>query len=210
MDLTKLKAFLARENQRFICHDTGWPEPGPDRFVAYIEHRSTPPVDEVTLKSIKEHYGNLDQLVEFYSEIGSLRLYCDTNSVESAFYIAQPGEWAQLAGMLNSWLESLNEEEARELIPEWIPDSIVFGEIPESGNYLIMPCTGEDTGKIFEFEHDGFEFLEEAKDLSSFIDKVISPTDKLIRRIRSHTRYSDMETDIQWLAEKYEYGKGNL
>ncbi len=206
MDLTKLKEFLARENQRFICHDTGWPEPGPDRYIAYIEHRSTPPVDDATLKLIQTQYQSLDQLIEFYSEIGSLQLYCDTNSEDSAFYIAHPAEWDELAIMLNLWFESLSEEETMELIPDWVPDSVVFGEIPGSGNYLLMPSTGKEAGKVIEFEHDGFEFVEEAKDLSSFLENVISPTDSLIKRIRSHTRYSDTKSEIQWLAESYEYG----
>jgi hypothetical protein len=38
-----------RKNQRFICIDTGWPQPGPVRHTALIKHDVGPPVDSATL-----------------------------------------------------------------------------------------------------------------------------------------------------------------
>ena len=64
---------------------------------------------------------------------------------------------------------------------------------------------GDNKGKVFQFEHDGFEFVEMGKDLYSFIDKIATVTEELVDDILGHTRYSDGKTDVQWLAQMYEF-----
>jgi hypothetical protein len=83
---------------------------------------------------------------------------------------------------------------------------VVFGEIPETGNYLMMPTMGSDAGKVFLFDHESCDFDEEAPDLETYLTFITSPGEALFRKIRSHTRYSDGETATQWLVQEYASG----
>src|SRR5690606_30671742 len=74
----ELEALLARKNQRFVCKDLGWPEPGPERFVARITHEVTPALSDEELAELRKQIPSVAQLAELYSRHGSIRLYCDT------------------------------------------------------------------------------------------------------------------------------------
>lgn len=210
-DFTKLEELLERQGQRFICRDLGWPKPGPERHVARIRHETTPALDDGELESLKSQIPEVPQLFEFYLRYGSLRLYCDTVFYEpwggcsSAFYIAPPGEWEELRAYFGDWLADLSEEEEAECLPDWIGDCIVIGEVSNSGNYFIVPLKGPETGCVYEFEHDGFEFIRRAGSLEAFIASLCTVTDELVREIGGHTRYFDGKTDTQWLPERYEF-----
>ena len=207
----ELDQLLQRKNQRFICKDTGWPEPGPERHTAPITHETTPPLDQAQIDQLKAQFPEVPDLVELYSKHGSIRLYCSTVFYEplgrfpSAFYIAHPDEWPELKECFGDWLSGLDEEEPEELVPLWIEDCIVIGEIPNSGNYFLVPLQGTDTGNVYEFEHDGFEFIKKADTVAEFIAKLCTVNDELINEIIGHTRYFDGKTNTQWLAERYEF-----
>ena len=81
----------------------------------------------------------------------------------------------------------------------------VIGEVPNSGNYFMVPLCGEDIGKVFEFEHDGFEFIEAGTSFSDFLNGKSVVTDELLQEILGHTRYSDGVSDTQWLCESYQF-----
>ena len=199
MALGKLNELIKRKKQRFICSPAGV------QAQERSTHEVTPPLTSDQLEELETQIGYHDQLLSLLSTYGSVRLFCDTLSDESAFYLAHPNEWNDLSQDFNIWLDNLDESERKDLLPEWLEDALVIGEVPSSGNYYLFPLSGNERGKVFEFEHDGFEFIEEGKDLYSFIDKISTVNEALINNILSHTRYSDGKTDIQWLAQKYEY-----
>lgn len=207
-DLDKL---LQRKNQRFICTDTGWPKPGPERHVAQITHETTPPLSKEEIDKLRVQVPEVPELVDLYSSYGSIRLYCDTvfyapwGRYSSAFYLAHPDEWPNLKECFGDWLSGLSIDEEDELLPSWIEDYVVIGEIPNSGNYFLVPLQGSDSGGVYEFEHDGFEFIKKASTVTEFIAKLCTVTDALISEIRGHTRYFDGKTDTQWLADRYEF-----
>ena len=67
--LQSLDALLARKNQRFICTDTGWPEPGPERFTANIVHHTDPPLGQAQLDQLRQRFlfsalGTLHEILE--------------------------------------------------------------------------------------------------------------------------------------------------
>lgn len=210
-NFAKLDELLSRKNQRFICKDLGWPEPGPERHIARIRHETTPPISKEEIEELGLQIPEVPQIVEFYKKYGSVRLYCDTVLYEplegysSAFYIAHPNEWGRLKEYFGDWLIGLSEEEEAELLPSWINEYIVIGEVPNSGNYFIVPLKGTDAGCVYEFEHDGFEFIKRGSSLNEFTACICTVTDELIKEIRGHTRYFDGKTDMQWLAERYEF-----
>ncbi len=204
MGLNKLEELLERKNQRFICIPAGAQSGEHTTFTAYITHEVSPPLASKQLKELEEKIGYHDQLFKLLSMYGSVRLFCDSLSDNSAYYLAHPDEWSDLYQNFNMWLENLDENERKDFLPGWIENALVIGEIPSSGNYYLFPLSGDERGKVFEFEHDGFEFIEEGKDLYRFIDKISTVNESLINNILSHTRYSDGKTDTQWLAQRYE------
>jgi hypothetical protein len=199
-----LQTLLSRKNQRFTCTPAGRKNDN-TTFTAQITHEVTGGLPQEDIDALEQQIGHQDRLFSVLSGFGSIRLYCDTLSDGSAFYLAHPSEWENLENDFRMWLDDLDDDERAELLPDWLDDAIVIGEIPSSGNYFLFPVTGEHQGKIFEFEHDGFEFIEVGADLYSFLDYLCTVTDRLIANIRSHTRYSDGKTDIQWLANSYAY-----
>ncbi|PKM04315.1 MAG: hypothetical protein CVV16_05530 [Gammaproteobacteria bacterium HGW-Gammaproteobacteria-6] len=207
--LAPLDTLLARRNQRFVCVDSGWPEPGPQRHIAQISHQTEPGLDQETLDYIGQQLGDVAELLAFYQRFGELRLYCDNNESEhlgqaSAFLIAHPSMWPTLRAEFDDWVDSLEDDEAEELLPGWLDDFMVFGEVPNSGNYFLLALGPEQQGQVFEFEHDGFEFIARGN-FSTFINRLAEVNDDLLREISGHTRYSDGHSDTQWLCREYLY-----
>jgi len=201
----ELETMLNRKNQRLVCCDNEWPVPGPHRHIAYIRHDVEPPVDAQTLDDIRKQVGDLPEILAFYQRYGSVRLYADTIGDGSAFFIAPPADWAGLKECFTGWIEHLDEDERSECLPEWIDDCLVIGEVPQSGNYFLLPLMGADRGKIIEFEHDGFEFIERGPNMAVFMATLCTVTKELLNEILGHTRYWDGQTGIQWLCEEYHY-----
>jgi len=207
-NFSSLDDLLQRKNQRFICKGN---RSRPEGFVANIMHEVTPPLDPVKLELLRAQVADVPQLVELYRKYGSVRLYLDTKMYEpwghscSAFYIADPEEWIDLKDGFQSWIEDLGKEEAEEILPSWINSYVVIGEIPNSGNYFLVPMTGDELGSVYEFEHDGFEFIKHANSIVDFVSLISTPTDELVRAISGHARYFDGVSDTQWLARHYEF-----
>ena len=122
------------------------------------------PVDELP---------DVGRLRDFYETFGSLLLYHDDQSGDAGKYVATPAQWADLQDHFGGWVEPLDEEERTEILPDWISDCQVIGETPRSGNYILMPTQGQKTGRVFEFDHDGFEFSEVASDLVEYVQQLL-------------------------------------
>jgi hypothetical protein len=169
-----------------------------------------PPLDVESLAQLRAQIGDLPEVLEFYRKYGTVRLYCDTISSDvighaSAYYIAPPETWPELREGFEPWLEDLSGDERDELLPKWIDNYVVIGEVPNSGNYFLVPLEGEERGKVYEFEHDGFEFIEGGKNLAEFLTSKSTVTEELLQEILTHTRYCDGKSDTQWLCESYHY-----
>jgi hypothetical protein len=149
-------------------------------------------------------------LKEFYSTFGSLELYCDGESGESAYYIGTEAQWSELAKDFQSWLEGMNEDELAECVPLWTNDCIVVGEVPSSGNYLLIPTSGTDAGKVFEFEHDGFEFIELGSSLPSFVLRTLSPDARQLTGMATHLRFVTGDPRVQWWIREMRDNRGHV
>jgi hypothetical protein len=208
---SSLRALLKRKNQRFVCTNGGWPSGIREEFVAQLCHDVTPALDDRALAAVAKQTGDIPQLLEFYRHWGSARLYRDTIPkwfesqmyYAAAFYIAPPQEWAYQRMAFQDWLANLSADEERELLPDWINAYVVIGEIPNSGNSLLVPLEGVDKGKVFEFEHDGFEFIERGKDFAEFVDWLCTVDEELLGDISCHTCYTDGTTEAQWMCRAY-------
>jgi hypothetical protein len=149
-------------------------------------------------------------LSSFYSTFGSLVMYLDDESGESAFYIAQPSQWDILKADFGGWLEGMDDEELDECVPPWVADCLVVGEVPRSGNYLLVPSAGPEAGKVYEFEHDGFEFIELGQSLQSFVERALTPDWRQLTGMASHLRFVVGDRSRQWWIREMRDNRGNV
>lgn len=146
-------------------------------------------------------------LQEFYSTFGSLILYQEPETQEAAFHIASPSEWSEFDEYFRPWLNDLDE--VSDLVPPWIDDCATVGEIPGSGNYLLIPLSGPESGKVFEFEHDGFEFIARADSLPDFVGRQLDLDTAQLTAMASHLRFVGDPPNAQWWIEELTDNRGN-
>jgi hypothetical protein len=146
----------------------------------------------------------------FYATFSSLLLFNEPESDESAFYIATPNQWQQLDEIFEPWIADVAEDEIEEYLPSWIDSRLVIGEIPASGNFLMVPTIGDDAGKVFEFEHDGFEFIERGWNLLDFVEKALNPDSSTLTAMASHLRFMTEESSTQWWIKELRDNRGRI
>lgn len=206
-----LKHLLTHANARFVCVAAGDHVTNSKRFTTPIDHEASPPLDDCSLSELAQIVGDQPEVTAFYRQWGSLRLFRGLHELPSigrasAYYIAPPTAWPEIRESVEDWWSHLGEEELQEFLPEWISNYAAIGEIPNSGNYFLMPLEGADRGKIFEFEHDGFEFIERGATFESFVNSLADTGASHLEQISGHTRYSDGQTASQWMPERYLHG----
>lgn len=155
----------------------------------------------------------VDKLADFFETFSRLVLYHDPISDDAAFVIVSPDQWASLDSEFRPWLECVdeNDEEQADLLPSWIGDCLVFGEVPRSGNYLLMPLSGEKRGFVYEFEHDGFEFIEYASDIEQFVYRFLDPSPSALTEMASHMRFVEGDDyGTQWWIDEMRDNRGNV
>jgi len=168
-----------------------------------FRHASSPPDPSSTVPDVQG-------LRDFYDTFAQLTLYLEEESGDAAFFIASPSQWSELDSDFRPWLEGIEEDEADDYLPNWIDDCLVVGEIPQSGNYLLVPTTGSDAGKLFEFEHDGFEFIELGRSLPDFVARTLDLDTSRLTAIASHVRFITPNENRQWWINELKDNRGNV
>lgn len=201
--LEKLEVLLSTEQQFFICINANTRDfPETQKTEIPLLHETASGLTPEQLSSyLDANYPS--ELFDFYSQYGSVRLFCDEQQTASGIYIAHPEEWGELRTELDAWLNELSAQEKTELLPLWLDKALVFAEIPNSSNFFIYVTQGPEAGQIFEFFHDGYEFNPIAKSLEDFISQISDVSEIWINRISSHTRYMDTPSNTQWIPEHY-------
>jgi len=200
MKIVELKEAVLNHSGDFICSGRGDDE---DTKTISFKHKFDPP-------DLVAEVPDIGKLKDFYSTFGSLTLYHHEASDDAGFYITNPEGWSIIEEEFSGWIEDLDEEEEEELLPDWINDCIVIGEIPHSGNYLLVPLSGEMSGHIFEFEHDGFEFIELASDIYEFVLRALNPDSRSLTNMASHMTLTEPGEDNQWWIEEMRDDHGNV
>lgn len=150
---------------------------------------------------------DIGDIKQFYNTFGSLTLYFEKKSGDSAYYIARPEEWDGLLECFNDWMEDVVDEDP-EWLPYWIGSCIAIGEIPASGNYLLIPTTGDKKGHVYEFDHDGYEFKEYGYSVEEFIRKALEPDAELLTDMAAHMTFIENNPMDQWWIEEMHDNRG--
>jgi hypothetical protein len=198
--LEALRSAVAAHTGIFSCEEIHKEENTKD---VHFRHVGSPPNPALAVPDVQG-------LKEFYSTYESLTMYLEEDSGDAAYFIASPSQWSELEGYFRPWLDSVGEDEAADYLPAWINECIVIGEIPQSGNYLLVPISGPDEGKVFEFEHDGFEFLELATSLPDFAMRTLDLDARRLTAMASHLRFITPEERRQWWIKELRDNRGNV
>lgn len=169
---------------------------GAGRKTVAFRHVATPPgeVDELP---------DVGRLREFYGIFGSVLFYADEATGDAARQLAAPDAWAELDEHFRDWL--FDDED----LPEWVENCLVIGETPHSGNYILLAVDGDEAGRVFEFDHDGFEFTEAGADVVAYAAAMLRPDDARLTDFASHLRFIDADSDAQWWIESMRDNRGH-
>ncbi len=152
----------------------------------------------------------MGRLQDFYDTFGSVVFYHDEVSGDAGKRIASPTEWAELHEAFSGWLEGLDEDEYADMVPSWVESCLVIGETPHSGNYLLMATDGLEAGHVFEFDHDGFEFIHEANDVIEYVGKMLKPDGSMLMQLASHMRFVEADALKQWWIQELRDNRGHV
>jgi hypothetical protein len=166
-------------------------------------HVVTPPLASSDLPVI-------GRLQDFYDTFGSVVFYSDEKSGDAAKHLAPTSEWAALHEYFYGWIENLSDAERQEIVPDWIETCLVIGETPCSGNYILMGTEGPAAGRVFEFDHDGFEFSEVAQDLIEYVEKLLRPDGPRLVEFASHMRFIEDDPGCQWWIRELSDHQGHI
>jgi hypothetical protein len=153
---------------------------------------------------------NVAGLRDFYDSFAQLTLYVDEKSGDAAFFIGSPSQWPELDSEFRPWLDGIGEDEAADYLPDWIETRLVVGEVPHSGNYLLIPSVGPEAGKVFVFDHDSFEFTELGKSLPDFVAQILDLDPPRLTAIASHIRFIAPGENLQWWINELKDNRGNV
>jgi len=200
--------FATQPNPRFRCFPAGSRTDPDRRWIATLSHELFPPAEESDLGALATAYGTAfpPEFAQFFSFHDGFTLYRDTLSQAAGFHVAPIRTWPHLGARAQRWFDSLEADEREEALPHWIDDAVVFGEAPHSGNYFLVVLDGNERGRIFHFDHDGFEFDEYASGFDAFLERICTDPAIAVNQVGS-PRYSDGETDLQWIPEAYASGE---
>ncbi|AOE50928.1 hypothetical protein [Kangiella sediminilitoris] len=184
----------------FLCEAIG--SESKEKIVRF-KHHIEPPQSSFSVP-------NIGGLREFYDLASSLTLYSCEKDNEAAFYIAKPEQWETLENEFSGWTNMLDEDEKEAVLPDWYGEHIVIGEIPASGNYILVITDGFEAGATYEFEHDGFEFIKLGNSITDFVQKALDPDEAAFTNMASHMRFIDGESDQQWWARELRHHHGKV
>lgn len=200
MKLPELERAVEAHVGTFLCERIHSPQ---ETKIVHFRHDSSPPLLDMKVPAIPG-------LADFYDTFGSILFYFDEKSGDAAKLIASPDQWAELLGNFTDWIDDLGDEERAEILPDWIDSALAIGEEPHTGNYILIPSVGHSVGRVFLFDHDGFEFTEKAANLVAYVEKLLDPDNQLLTEIATHMRFIDDDSMVQWWIRELRDNRGNV
>lgn len=202
MSLHKIKAFASAPNPGFHC-TPAIAKKSKKTFIASIEHTFNKPATDKSLAALHDALGKFaGQAAAVYKQHDGLILYKDPKSHETGIALLPIKDWKEAAEDMRGLLEYLQEEPEND--PDQIYTGVAFATVISSGNYFVIPIEGPSAGKVFYADHDGWYESAFASDFDGFLARLVEdPVRLLNKELGCHTRYSDGDTDTQWIPMEY-------
>jgi len=208
MDFKKLDKLLRNDSSVFHCKEIA--EPSNEKAIP-IRHLAGSGLTSEEVDKLNSVLGHIQGLSDFYKRYSDVSLFRDPVSGDTAYYIASPEHWSRLEQEFTPWIEDVDPNDHEDLLPAWIDSYCVIGERPGTGNYYLLPTEGESAGSVFEFEHDGFEFIQLSDNFPSFIDYLVTVDEEQLEDIASAVRFMDQDDPMtQWIISSYNDGEKTI
>lgn len=205
MDFKRLDKLLENDSSVFHCKEIS--DPSNVKSIP-IHHQAGSGLNTEEIKQLSSELGHIRGLCDFYQRYSDVNLFQDPVSGDTAYYIASPERWSRLKQEFAPWIEGVDPNDDEDLLPTWIDSYCVVGERPGTGNYYLLPTEGESSGCVFEFEHDGFDFIQLSEDFPSFVDYLVTVDEDQLENIASAARFMDPDSPMtQWIISAYSDGK---
>ena len=151
MKTQKFNEFLGQSDPSFWCVASG--DQSKSSILVKVTHEINPPPSPDEFAKLAELPKQVsEQLEDFYRERNGFTLYQDTLFEAAGIRVFQINEWEEKATEMREWYEDLSAEED----VDSVIDGLVIGEVPQSGNYFVMPRRGLQIGKVFYVDQDGW------------------------------------------------------
>lgn len=196
--MQKLDELISRNMEvTFRCEAAG----GVDgEYLVDTKSEVLPPADDSDVQNIRDRLKDRSlEFVEFYTKYGGIDFHRECENGASTLCVHPVQSWGDLQSEMAEWFEMMDEDELDECGIDWLENCVVFAEVPNSGNYFLMPLTGAKEGEVIYQEHDGMEPEEYANSFNEFLIKFLSQPAKQVEHLGCYTRYSDGKTKNQWM-----------
>jgi hypothetical protein len=203
MSYEKFQALIEHRNPVFVCKPAGRSRDS-ERFTARISHVVRPPGTLLDLAHLQRIIPiGSERLLDFYRIHDGCMLYADTLSDAAGISLFKIRDMRQQTRSFREWRDRLADEGDE----NHLGTAIAVGECPHSGNYFAMPVEGPQAGKVFFVDHDDFHEGPFAVSFDDFLAQISTdPAHLLSVQLGCTTRYSDGETDTQWIPIEYRAG----
>jgi hypothetical protein len=199
MAYATLQRLISHPSPAFVCEAAG--ATSDLRFTARIHHELRPPATPEDLAYLRRILPlPSDQVAKFYMKHDGCLLYCDTLSETAGIEIYRIAEIPTRTVEMYEWLTNL--ESAAD--SNRLKTSIAIGEAPQSGNHFAMPVEGAKAGCVFYIDHDDWREEPFAATFDQFLERIsTSPVRLLAEDLGFYARYSDGQSDKQWIPIEY-------
>lgn len=194
MSVTRFLAHLHEQDPRFICYAAG-PD-SPERIEVRIQHALGTPGQRSYLEKLRSLLGeHAVEVEELYAKHDGFDLY--VQSPEHLGLVWLPiSEWESATQRfkeeLVDWGRSLDDAY------DFEREGVVFGEPAFSGNHLFLY-----KGAVYYSDHDGGDDTPLAHSFSEFLERIVTDPADFLYDLGCYARYTDGETDRQWIPERY-------
>lgn len=195
----KLQELLSHPAPGFVCEGAG--SARSKKFLAKITHQVAAPASAKSSSKLKQMIPvGSDQLLKFYASHDGLILYKDTIGDAEGVQLFAIEEMEEGTNELREWLDMFDDADDRNKLKS----AIAIGQVPHSGNYFAMPVEGERVGKVFYVDHDDWREEPFSESFDEFVIRIAdSPAKLLSEDLGCYARYSDGETEVQWIPQAY-------
>ena len=190
-----MKEFLnhiTQPNPNFQCFDCN-DESEALKFTVFVKHIINRPASESNLSKLQKliDSGN-EQIVEFYSKMNGIKMYCQNNQPKIELFPIN-----QLKDKNEAWQYGYEDMDPEDLY-DFQKEGIAIGKISQSGNYFIF-----HQQKIYYADHDGWEEIILGNSFYEFLNEMIKEPSKFMYDRGCYSRFEDGKTRKQWIPKEY-------
>ncbi|MGE0534699.1 MAG: SMI1/KNR4 family protein [Pirellulales bacterium] len=168
-----------------------------------------PTASDEALKVLVQLLGRAaPSMKEFVGLHDGLVLYCDTRSDTAGVRLFEVANWQPKTQEMRESMLAMGWDV--DDLPVWYERGIVIGEIPHSANYFVLQTDGGDAGQVFYCDHDDFEPDALAESFAELLHMIVEDPANFLYERGCYARYSDGNTDTQWIPREYLRDCGEL